>query len=161
MKSEFVTKLPEFKFNTNLIKAEYDSHIFSRLRGISNVNGVTFHSYYTLLGITGWKLNSEIPYIKEVITSLRKIFYFRDATFRVIHPNCNYSWHTDHGDQSTNWHIPIQTSAGCLFVFSDKVYEMPADGSVYQVTNINNFHTFVNAGKPERDRIHLVLERNF
>ena len=43
-----------------------------------------------------------------------------------------------------------------MFVFQSKNLLMPADGSLYEVSNINLQHTFVNAGK--EDRIHLLFE---
>jgi hypothetical protein len=98
-------------------------------------------------------LVQSIPYTYEVITYLRKTYLFNTVTYRSVMPDTCYSWHTDFSQICI--HIPLITNQGCRFVYEDKSFHMPADGSVYVVNN-EKPHSFMNGGNSPR--VHITIE---
>ena len=63
-----------------------------------------------------------------------------------------YSYHYD---LTPRVHIPLTSNEKCMFIIEDKVYRLPADGSVYFV-NTKLFHTALNANREDFERTHIV-----
>ncbi len=96
---------------------------------------------------------NSMPYTKTVLDMLHEVVPYNSVYYRYIKPNTCYNWHVD--KMATCLHIPLITNAGCKFVYEDKVFSMPSDGSVYIVNN-SIPHTFVNAGK--EPRLHITMD---
>jgi hypothetical protein len=94
-----------------------------------------------------------VPYTAKIINELRSKYDFDTVKYLQLLPYCCYSWHTDTGEVCLN--IPLISNVGCRFVYEDRVFYMPADGTVYVVSN-GKPHTFANSGS--EIRLHLVLE---
>jgi hypothetical protein len=94
-----------------------------------------------------------VSYTQGIIDYLQKRINFNSVTYRSIQPNTCYNWHYDTGGLC--YHIPIITNAGCWFVYENRSFSMPANGTIYAVNSSKN-HTFVNAGS--EPRIHLTFE---
>ena len=94
-----------------------------------------------------------ISYTKETIDKISEIFTFDSVNYRYVMPNTAYNWHSDIGANCL--HIPLITNEGCRFVYENKSFFMPADGTLYTVNN-GKPHTFVNAGS--KPRLHLTFE---
>ena len=151
-----INKIPDIFFDVEKIKFEYETYVVEHLNFIKNKNDVIVHSFCSVYDGEEKDILEKMVYTKEVIAEMKSIYTFRTVTFRVIYPNMVYTLHTDKNHGFKNWHIPIQSNDGCMFVFQSKNLLMPADGSLYEVSNINLQHTFINAGK--EDRIHLLFE---
>jgi len=81
---------------------------------------------------------------------------FNSINYRIVNTNRCYNWHVDQGKNCM--HIPLTTNDGCWFVFDNRCFRMPADGTVYIVNN-ERPHTFMNSGTTER--LHLTFETLF
>ena len=96
----------------------------------------------------------QMPETKRVADEVKKIFDFTSMVYRLMKPVSLYRWHKDTSNLCL--HIPIETNPGCMFIYEDKHFHMPANGSVYIASN-TRFHTFINAG--DTDRIHIVFDK--
>ncbi len=101
-----------------------------------------------------WKTFTEnMSYTRSIIDSLKTHMPFNSVYYRYVHSNTCYHWHKD--EMQTCLHIPLVTNQGCKFVYDDKVFSMPADGSVYMVNN-GKFHSFMNSGS--ESRLHITMD---
>ena len=98
-------------------------------------------------------LVNSMPCTKSILDDLKKEMPYNSVYYRYVKPNTCYSWHVDM--MHTCLHIPLITNEGCKFVYSDKVFSMPADGSVYIVNN-SIPHTFINSGR--YPRLHITMD---
>jgi hypothetical protein len=94
-----------------------------------------------------------LPYTLEIATAIRNTYTFNTVSYRCIMPDTCYSWHTDFSQLCV--HIPLITNEGCRFVYEDKAFYMPANGSVYIVNN-ERPHSFMNGGSVPR--VHITFE---
>lgn len=96
---------------------------------------------------------STVPYTMTIAEQLIKVVPYNSINYRYVMPNTCYNWHHDTGKCCL--HIPLITNPGCFFVYANRSFSMPADGTVYIVNN-EKFHTFINAGS--EPRLHLTFE---
>lgn len=151
-----VSKIDGLVFDVNAILQEYYSTCRAHLKDCVGTNAVLVQRKFHVMLENEMSSNidiARIQYINAVIHKVRKLFEFNSVNFREIMPNTAYNWHTDIGKRCI--HIPLITNNGCLFVYENTAFKMPADGSVYFVNN-EKFHTFVNAGSSSR--LHLTFE---
>lgn len=94
-----------------------------------------------------------LPYTLSVAKHVMSEYNFNTVSYRCIMPDTCYGWHTDFSQVCI--HIPLITNEGCRFVYEDRVFHMPADGSVYVVNN-QKPHSFMNGGT--EPRIHITFE---
>jgi hypothetical protein len=150
----YLDRLPNTKFDLVKLIEEYKS-VDDLLDDVTNHNNATlvqrkFH--LTLKGVVHPRL-AELPYTDSVIQEIFALEKFNSVTYRAIRPNTCYNWHVDQG--KTCVHIPLITAVGALFIYENRNFYMPADGSAYIVNN-GIPHTFANAGHD--DRVHLTFE---
>lgn len=100
-------------------------------------------------------LYDTMPYTYEL---LEKYNLHRTRLMKMKKKTC-YSYHYD---LTPRIHIPLISNNSCMFVIEDKVYRLPADGSVYLV-DTTKYHTALNANREDFYRLHLVgnVESNF
>lgn len=91
-----------------------------------------------------------IPYTRKIIRHIMQIYSFNTVCYRCVMPDTCYSWHVDSGNMCM--HIPLTTNPGCRFVYEDKSFFMPADGSLYAVNTVK-YHSFMNGGSTPRTHI--------
>jgi len=101
----------------------------------------------------------ESSFILDLYSDLMPYTYMVINEFQLIRtraltlqPKTCYSYHVD-GTQRI--HIPITSNENCFMVIDDKVYRMPADGSIYMV-DTTKMHTAINANRNWFNRMHLV-----
>ena len=94
-----------------------------------------------------------LSYTYDVVKHLMATHVFNTVTYRCIMPDTCYSWHTDFSQVCL--HIPLVTNEGCRFVYEDRSFHMPANGSVYIVNN-EKPHSFMNGGA--NPRVHITFE---
>ena len=154
MRVEFIEKLPNFSADVKLILEEF-KQIENKLSDVvDHQNSVLVQKKFHLM--KSRKFTDDIanmPYVKTLVQQLLAKSYFDSVNFRYVMPNTCYNWHMDKGQ--TCMHIPLITNEGCWFLYENRSFSMPADGSIYMVNN-GRFHTFVNAGR--EPRLHLTLE---
>ena len=100
-----------------------------------------------------FKQSELTPYTIKVTRKLQLKYDLHNVMYRCLMPDTCYRWHTDMGKKCI--HIPIITNEGSRFVYEDKSFYMPADGSAYFVNN-EKYHSFMNGGK--NPRIHITIE---
>jgi hypothetical protein len=94
------------------------------------------------------ELYNDMPYTYSL---LKKYGMYRTRVMKIIKGTC-YSYHVD---LTPRVHIPLTSNKNCMFVIDDKVYRMPADGSVYLV-DTTLYHTALNANREQFVRTHIV-----
>ena len=87
-----------------------------------------------------------LPYVNFVMNK----YGMKRTRLLNLHPNDCYSYHVD---PTKRIHIPLVSDEYCMAIIEDKVYRLPADGTVYLVDTTLR-HTFLNGG--DYDRLHLV-----
>ena len=156
----YLDRLPDIKFDLAKLIEEYksieDLVIDAEKRhwyDVKYCNTVVQRLWHPILkGKVHPKL-AELPYTSSVIQEIFALEKFNSVTYRAIYPNTCYNWHVDEG--KTCVHIPLLTSIGARFIYENRNFHMPADGSAYVVSN-GIPHTFANAGPDER--VHLMFE---
>ena len=96
---------------------------------------------------------STMPYTLEISELAKSFVSFNAITYRFVMPNTCYNWHIDFGKKCV--HVPLITNTGSWFVYKDRCFHMPNNGSIYLVNN-DRPHSFMNAGK--EPRLHLTFE---
>jgi hypothetical protein len=91
---------------------------------------------------------SEMPYVYLLIEE----FNLCRTRVLTLQPSTNYSFHQD---LTKRIHIPIISNEHCVFIIDDKVWRLPADGSVYLV-DTTLLHTAINGNMRKFNRMHLV-----
>lgn len=149
-----ITKIENFSVNLSLLVEEYKTFIESRLEDKMNrhVNIVVQKRFYLIHNNRENSLLENMPYSRNIISEIKKIFNFKDVVYRSLQPCTNYRWHKDNEYECI--HIPLITNDGCLFVYEDENYRM-LPGFLYKVKN-NIGHTFINSG--DKPRIHLMFQ---
>ena len=71
-------------------------------------------------------LYKDMPYTYSL---LEKYEMTRTRAMKMIKGSC-YSYHID---LTPRIHIPLTSNKNCMFIIDDKIYRLPADGSVYLV----------------------------
>ena len=89
-------------------------------------------------------------YFEEVYNELSEKYILGRVRLLLIEPRTSLSWHRD---PEPRIHIAVHTNPGAFLVISDKLMNIPADGSVW-FTDTRNYHGAFNGG--EENRIHLV-----
>ena len=154
MNPDYIEILPDYKVDLSKLLEEYNmvKHLLSdhnrpdsRVLIQRALNLATGHRPTDTL--------DSLPYTVGVVKHLMARYSFSTVTHRCIMPNTCYSWHTDFSKVCL--HIPLITNEGCRFVYQDKAFHMPADGSVYVVNN-EKPHSFMNGGT--EPRVHITLE---
>ena len=93
-------------------------------------------------------LYKDMPYTNSL---LEKYDMSRTRVMTINQGKC-YSYHYD---LTPRIHIPLTTNEKCMFIIDDKVYRLPADGSVYFV-DTTRYHTALNANRDGFKRTHIV-----
>jgi hypothetical protein len=151
-----ISVIDNFEIDSSVLLAEYEHHIQDKL--ISHINphvDIVVQQYLYIVWEGNWiHLNrtNNMSVTKSIVNRVATVYDFDTVVYRVLDPGTNYRWHIDVENEC--YHIPLKTNIGCLFVYEDKNYRMPAD-KLYKVKN-GIPHTFVNAG--DTPRIHLVFE---
>lgn len=94
------------------------------------------------------ELYNDMPYTYSLF---KKYGMYRTRAMKMIKGTC-YSYHVD---LTPRIHIPLTSNKNCMFIIDDKVYRMPADGSVYLV-DTTLYHTALNANREQFVRSHIV-----
>lgn len=152
----FIDRVPNYQFLTHKLVSEFKDFLEAFMTDVNDGrNSVVVQRKFHLMKNNQFVYDdfSKIPYTKETIDKISDIFTFDSVNYRYIMPNTAYNWHLDTGGNCL--HIPLITNEGCWFVYANKSFSMPADGSLYAVNN-GKPHTFVNAGK--EPRLHLTFE---
>ena len=97
-----------------------------------------------------------VPKVMEMYELVKSMIDCNSINYRFVMPNRCYNWHVDLGKNCI--HVPLTTNEGCWFVYDNRCFRMPADGTVYLVNN-ERPHTFMNSGTTER--LHLTFEKLF
>lgn len=145
---DYIEKLPDYSVDVELLLSE--------AKALKSLNWVesSMQKKFSLLYKFKWKTDiNPMPYTMSVLDSLKKEMPYNSVYYRYVKPYTCYNWHID--KMATCIHIPLITNEGCKFVYDDKVFSMPADGSVYIVNN-SIPHSFMNAG--HMDRLHITLD---
>lgn len=93
-------------------------------------------------------LHDNMPYTYSL---LEKYNMYRTRVMKMVKGSC-YSYHID---LTPRIHIPLTSNERCMFIIDDKVYKLPADGSVYLV-DTTLYHTAINANREQFIRTHIV-----
>jgi hypothetical protein len=93
-------------------------------------------------------LYKDMPYTYSI---LEKYKMSRTRIMKMVKGNC-YSYHID---LTPRIHIPLTSNERCMFIIDDKIYRLPADGSVYLV-DTRLYHTALNANREQFIRTHVV-----
>lgn len=152
----FIDRVPNYNFDTNFLLKEFKDFLDPYLTDIiDGRNNVLVQRKFHLMQNNQYNYSKfeNIPYTIEIANLISNIFTFDSINYRYIMPNTAYNWHFDHGGNCL--HIPLVTNEGCWFVYANRSFSMPADGSLYTVNN-SKHHTFVNAGR--EPRLHLTFE---
>jgi hypothetical protein len=152
----YIDRVPNYSFNVSLIIKEFEDYLLPFVVDVNDGrnNIIVQRKFHLIKNNTFQYTNVEnIPYILETINKITDIFSFDSVNFRYVMPNTAYNWHFDTG--SNCLHIPLISNEGCWFVYKNKSFSMPADGSLYTVNN-GKHHTFVNAGA--EPRLHMTFE---
>jgi len=145
---EYIEKLPDVTVDISLLLEELK--FLKKLEWVKNFMQTKLPVYQQ----NKWSDYAEsMVYTKSVVESLKQHVPFNSVYYRYLHVHTCYNWHTD--AMKTCLHIPLITNEGCKFVYEDRVFSMPADGSVYIVNN-SIPHTFVNSGTT--DRLHITMD---
>jgi len=88
----------------------------------------------------------DLPYLNHVMNH----YNLKRTRLLNLRPGDCYSYHVD---PTKRIHIPLVADEYCMAVIEDKVYRLPADGTVYLVDTTKR-HTFLNGG--DYDRLHIV-----
>jgi hypothetical protein len=151
----YLDRIPNIQFDISRLVQEFNTVEGNLKDAINHVHGTLVQRKLNLIyagSPTEYLVN--LDYTREVIQEMCALHEFDSVTYRSVLPNTCYNWHVDAG---TNWvHIPIITSIGARFVFENRSFFMPADGSAYVVNN-QIPHTFMNAGPVPR--IHLTFAK--
>ncbi len=151
----YVDRVPNLAINLNKLVQEYQSVEHRLTDAVSthqNAILVQRKFHLKLHGIDAPEIFN-LQYTLEVAKNILALQDFNSITYRLIMQNTCYNWHVDTGKFCV--HIPLITNPGCRFVYENRAFAMPADGSVYVVNN-GIPHTFVNAGPAPR--LHLTFE---
>ena len=152
----FIDRVPNYHFDVKKLTKEFEDFLQPFISDVEDGrNSVIVQRKFHLMKNSLYNFNEfeNIPYTKETIDIVSNIFTFDSINYRYIMPNTAYNWHFDTGGNCL--HIPLITNEGCWFVYSNRSFSMPSDGSLYTVNN-SKPHTFVNAGK--EPRLHLTFE---
>lgn len=147
---DYIDIISEYKVDIEKIKKEYlsvQNMLVERKRPSSKV---LIQKALTLFQHKEESILKTIPYTREIIDHVTKTYNFNTVCYRCVLPDTCYSWHVDLGKMCM--HIPITTNSGCRFVYEDKSFFMPADGSLYSVNTVK-YHSFMNGGKTPRTHI--------
>ena len=93
-------------------------------------------------------LYKDMPYTNSL---LKKYEMSRTRVMTINQKEC-YSYHYD---LTPRIHIPLTTNEKCMFIIDDKVFRLPADGSIYFV-DTTLYHTALNANRDVFKRTHIV-----
>ncbi len=154
MTPDYIETLPDYNFDLSKLLEEYNivKHLLSdRKRPNSPV--LIQRALNLAQGSRPSDTLESLPYTLSVVKNLMAKHHFNTVTYRCIMPDTCYSWHTDFSQVCL--HIPLITNEGCRFVYEDKSFHMPANGSVYVVNN-EKPHSFMNGGT--EPRVHLTFE---
>ena len=149
---DYIEHIPDIKVDIDLLKQEfspYNDKLFDHIE-----NNVLVQKKFGLMkkGVFD-DIISFMPYTQQIVDMVANYLFFNAVYYRYVMPNACYQWHQDVGKLCL--HIPLISNEGCKFVYNDRVFSMPSDGSLYLVNN-SKFHTFVNAGK--NPRLHMTFE---
>jgi len=150
---EFIEKVSNYSVNIDDLRKEFFSVADMLIASKRKDSPVTIQKMLVLFGHKEESVLKTLPYTREVVTHIAKTYNFNTVTYRCVLPDTCYSWHVDAGKMCM--HIPITTNSGCRFVYEDKSFHMPADGSLYAV-NTEKYHSFMNGGK--FPRTHITFE---
>jgi hypothetical protein len=145
---DFIEKISDISVDVKCLNDEYES-INKNLFSVSAIQD----KFGIMQGCVWNECINNMSYTKSTIESLQSIFPYNSVYYRIVKPNMCYNWHID--SMKTCLHIPLLTNEGCKFVYEDRVFSMPADGSVYMVNN-GIYHTFINAGITPR--LHITMD---
>lgn len=149
---DYIEPVPDIKVNIDLLVQEFSPYTDKLFEHIENK--VLVQKKFGLMkkGVFD-DIISCMPYTQQIADMVRNYLFYNAVYYRYVMPNACYHWHQDVGKFCL--HIPLISNEGCKFVYQDRVFSMPSDGSLYLVNN-SKFHTFVNAGN--NPRLHITFE---
>lgn len=155
MHEQWIDKVEGLTFRHQYLLSEFQNNIIKELKSVYYAHKVLVQKKYHLVndGIAS-PIIDDLPEVQTAIDKVSKLMDFNFVTYRCVEPYTAYGWHRDAG--GICYHIPLTTNPGCWFVYENKSFHMPADGSLYRVVN-GQWHTFVNSGGSQR--IHITFER--
>lgn len=151
-KVEYIEKIPEFKVDVDTLLSEslsLEDKTFNQYN-----NGVLVQKKFSLMskGVFDSSIDA-MPYTRHVADIVSSHIMYNAIYYRFLMPNACYPWHNDIMNMCA--HIPLTTNEGCKFIYTDRLFDMPADGSIYLVNN-QRPHTFINSGK--FPRLHITFD---
>ncbi len=93
-------------------------------------------------------LYDTLLYTNKIITD----FNLYRTRIMNLGPSSCYSYHWD---SAPRVHIPLVTDENCMLIIEDKIYRLPADGSIYLVDTTLK-HTALNSTRNQLLRTHIV-----
>ena len=154
VKKPLIEKVPDISFDVKKLLEEFKlvEHL---VVDMDPPNGVLIQRLFHLIrgGQVAQELTS-MPYTQEVCDKIREFTKYSHATYRYVMPNTCYNWHKD--EYGNFYHIPLISMPGCMFVYKDQCFHLPADGSLYYVNPLK-FHTFANASSVPRLHLHFSV----
>lgn len=149
----YIDKYPDFKVDLEKLLNEFNKVELTASRHHSS--HVLVQRKFHILKSNGEYTDNldRFQYTLEIGKKLAETLDYNSICYRSIEPNTCYNWHVDSG--KICYHIPLITNPGSWFVYENRSFYMPADGSIYVVNN-SRPHTFANAGKTPR--VHLTFE---
>lgn len=149
---DYIEEVPEIKVDIEILYKEF---LPLQSRTIDQYNsGVLVQKKYALMSQGAFDDAIQVmPYTKQVAEIVSKFCLYNAIYYRFVMPNTCYPWHVDIMKMCV--HIPIKSNQGCKFLYSDKIFSLSANGSIYLVNN-EKPHTFINAGK--NPRLHMTFD---
>lgn len=154
MKPEYIEVVPNYSVDLSKLLEEYNmvQHLLSD-RKRPNTPVLIQKALNIASDFRCTDTLQSLPYTYSIVQYLMAEYTFNTVTYRCILPDTCYSWHTDFSQVCL--HIPLITNEGCRFVYEDKSFHMPANGSIYLVNN-EKPHSFMNGGS--KPRVHITFE---
>ena len=152
----WIEVIPSLKANVQVLLDEFKANCEHRVVDVVGTNAILVQRKFHLMldnvfaeGVDLFKM----PHTMEMYEAVKPFVTFNSVNYRFVMPNTCYNWHTDIGKNCI--HIPLVTNAGAWFVYQNKCFHMPSNGSAYLVNNLR-MHSFMNAGRDPR--LHLTFE---
>ncbi len=155
IKIDYIEPLQGYKVDLEKLVKEYDSvkHLLKDNKPKHSYLSLPVKALPLVQGNISTDIIKSLPYTFEITTELRNKYVFNTVAYRCVMPQTCYDWHVDWGEITL--HIPLITNEGCRFVYENKSFYMPADGTIYIINN-EKYHSFMNAGR--EPRIHLTID---
>jgi hypothetical protein len=152
----WIDVVPKTKVDVKKLIGEFKINCENLITDVVGTNAVLVQKKFHLMLDNMFSSQVDLslmPYTLEMAELAKSFVTFNSITYRYVMPNTCYNWHTDPGKNCI--HIPLITNPGSWFVYENRCFHMPSNGSIYLVNNLRP-HSFMNSGK--EPRLHLTFE---